>query len=216
MMRTVANEENLRHVRPVYDSNVTQLDAGNHDVDFSDEQLMASYGRGDVAAFETLYHRNKGALYRYFLRQTSQFAIAEEMSHEVWLRIIKSRERYLPEARFTTYLYQIAHNCLVDFYRKQANQPMMTGGEQHLDTMPAGDECDPEVQMDNRQARDALLKLLAQLPAEQREVFVLKEEAQLSIEDIANVVAENPETVKSRLRYATRKLKDGLQQWLDR
>jgi RNA polymerase sigma-70 factor (ECF subfamily) len=216
MMQTVANEENLRHVKSVHDSNVTQLNAGDPFVDISDEQLMTSYGRGDVAAFETLYQRNKGALYRYFLRQTSQSAIAEEMSHEVWLRIIKSRERYLPEARFTTYLYQIAHNCLVDFYRKQANQPMMNGGEQHPDTVPAGDDCDPEVQMDNQQARNALLRLLAQLPAEQREVFVLKEEAQLSIEDIANVVDENPETIKSRLRYATRKLKDGLQQWLNR
>ncbi|MGD8566973.1 MAG: sigma-70 family RNA polymerase sigma factor [Gammaproteobacteria bacterium] len=215
-MQTVANQDNLRHVKPVHDSNVTQLNAGNDPVDFSDEQLMISYGRGDVAAFETLYHRNKGALYRYFLRQTSQSAIAEEMSHDVWLRIIKSRERYLPEARFTTYLYQIAHNCLVDFYRKQANQPVMNGSEQHLDTVPAGDDCDPEIQTDNRQARTALLQLLAQLPAEQREVFILKEEAQLSIEDIANVINENPETVKSRLRYATRKLKGGLQEWLNR
>ena len=215
-MQTVANQGKLRHVRRVQNSPATHRDASDRSAGLSDEQLMTSYGRGDVAAFDMLYHRNKGALYRYFLRQTSRVEFAEEMSHEVWLRIIKSRNRYLPKAKFTTYLYQIAHNCLVDFYRKQAGQPTTDGDEQTLESAPAGEDCDPEVQVTNHQTRDALAALIAQLPTEQREVFILKEEAQLSIGEIANVIEENPETVKSRLRYATRKLKDGLQEWLNR
>lgn len=215
-MQTVANQGELRHVRRVQNSRATHGDASDRSAGISDEQLMTSYGRGDVAAFDLLYHRNKGSLYRYFLRQTSRAELAEEMSHEVWLRIIKSRTRYLPKAKFTTYLYQIAHNCLVDFYRKQAGQPAMDHDEQTLEAALAREDCDPEVQATNHQTRDALAALIGQLPMEQREAFILKEEAQLSIEEIANVIAENPETVKSRLRYATRKLKDGLQEWLNR
>lgn len=212
-MTIVANPGELRHVRPVQNIRVTHRDAGNDSA--GDEQLMVEYGRGDVAAFEMLYHRYKGALYRYFLRQASRADVAEEMSHEVWLRIIQSRSRYQPTAKFTTYLFQIAHNCLVDFYRKQAAQPAMDGDD-HLAAVPDREDRDPQVQAMNRQAWDALLVMIGRLPPEQREVFILKQEAQLSIEDIAYILGENAETVKSRLRYASKKLSAGVRDLLNR
>jgi RNA polymerase sigma-70 factor (ECF subfamily) len=214
-METVAKAGKLRHVKRVQSSPDAQPD-NEAIAGLTNEQLMLRYSRGDAQAFETLYQRNKNALYRYFLRQTSRIALAEEMSHEVWLRVIKARQRYTTTARFTTYLFQIAHNCLVDLYRKQGRQPEMNGDEPELAGVPAGEDCDPATQVTQQQARTAFLKLLGQLPGEQREVFILKEEAQLSIDEIASIIDENPETVKSRLRYATRKLKDGLQEWLNR
>ena len=181
----------------------------------SDEELMVNYSLGDTEAFDELYHRNKGTLYRYFLRQTRQTALAEEFTHEVWLRVINARNQYLPKARFTTYLYQIAHNCLIDHYRKLSTKQEVDCDEQVIDSMPANNG-DPETVAGHDQVQRALLQLIQELPAEQREVFILKEEANLSIEEIANIVTENPETVKSRMRYAMQKLKAGMQEYLNR
>ncbi len=184
--------------------------------DVSDEELMVNYSLGDTAAFDELYHRNKSALYRYFLRQTRQISIAEEFAHEVWLRVIKSRLAYLPQAKFTTYLFQIAHNCLVDYFRKLSTAREIDCDDEVIDSAPANNNSDPEAIANNLQIQRALLQLIQALPAEQREVFILKEEANLSIEEIADVLAENPETVKSRMRYAVQKLKAGMQEYLTR
>src|SRR5262245_6472602 len=85
----------------------------------ADEELMLAYGGGDAAAFETLYKRHRGKLYRFVLRAIKQRSTAEELFQEVWIRVIEARTRYAPQARFTTWLYTIAHNLLVDHWRKK-------------------------------------------------------------------------------------------------
>lgn len=204
-MQTVVNPGKMRHVMGVPNVDYQGL---------SNEELMMSYSRGDALAFDELYLRNKTPLYRYFLRHTSQVSVAEELTHEVWLRVINARQRYLPNAKFTTYLFQIAHNCTVDHYRKFSRMQQVDCGDQLIGDMPANEAANPETQLDRTQAKFLLAALIKQLPVEQREVFILKEEASLSIEDIAVVVDENPETIKSRLRYATKKLKAGLKEIL--
>ena len=88
-----------------------------------DEELMLAYGRGDAGAFETLYKRHRGRLYRFVLRALSNSAghrsTAEELFQEAWIRVIEARGRYAPQARFTTWLYTIAHNLIVDHWRKK-------------------------------------------------------------------------------------------------
>src|SRR5258708_19461901 len=81
-----------------------------------DEELMLAYRGGDAAAFDTLYGRNKGRLYRFVLRSVKDRATGEELFQDVWIRVIEARERYTPQARFTTWLYTIAHNRLVDHW----------------------------------------------------------------------------------------------------
>src|ERR1043166_287973 len=85
-----------------------------------DEQLMLAYGDGDAGAFDTLYARHRGALFRYVLRGVKARAVAEELYQEIWILVIEARKRYAPSARFTTWLYTIAHNRLVDHWRKRA------------------------------------------------------------------------------------------------
>jgi len=176
----------------------------------SDEDLMVNYSLGDADAFETLYHRNKGPLYRYFLRQLGQAALAEEFSHEVWLRIIKSRQSYLPKAKFTTYLFQIARNHLIDYFRKNSEVHEINYDDSVDEVHESIGAAVVESAIDRDKQRNLMSSLVRQLPSEQREVFLLKQEGNLSIEEIAQVIAENSETVKSRLRYALKKLKEGL------
>src|SRR6188508_1672712 len=85
----------------------------------TDEQLMLAYAGGDAAAFEALYSRHKGPLFRFVLRSVKAPAQAEELFQEVWMRAIEARARYRPEAKFSTWLYTIAHNRLVDHWRSK-------------------------------------------------------------------------------------------------
>ena len=94
----------------------------------SDQDLMLRYRDGDAQAFEELYGRHKGPLYRYLLRQTGHAANAEEIFQEVWIKVIRSSERYQPLAKFTTWLYQIARNCFIDHVRRQGRNALEARG----------------------------------------------------------------------------------------
>jgi RNA polymerase sigma-70 factor, ECF subfamily len=180
--------------------------------DKSDEELMLSYQTGDAASFETLYQRHKGGLYRYILRQCKNESIAEELYQDVWMNLIKARERYEVKAKFTTWLYQMAHNRLIDHYRRQKTAVGGNPGDAELDVdeTPARTQDQPEQKADLMAKTDRLLGLIDALPAEQKQAFLLREEAGMSINEIAEASGVNPETAKSRLRYAVNKLREGL------
>ena len=103
----------------------------------SDEALMLHYRDGDVRAFEALYERHKGPLFRYFLRQSVQHAVAEELFQEVWTNLIKSRHRYQVRAKFTTLLYRIAQNRLIDYRRSPSANPLHDGNPGNPSVEPA-------------------------------------------------------------------------------
>ena len=84
----------------------------------ADESLMERYRDGDAGAFDVLYHRHKGGLYRYLLRLVKNQSLADELFQEVWSNLIRSRERYQPSAKFSTFLYQIAHHRVIDHIRQ--------------------------------------------------------------------------------------------------
>ena len=83
----------------------------------SDEDLMLRYGKGDVRAFELLYRRHRLPLYRFLLRQAGDAAAAEDLFQDIWMRVVNSRARYEVRAKFTAWVYAIAHNRLMDFFR---------------------------------------------------------------------------------------------------
>jgi len=170
-----------------------------------DEELMLAYQAGDAGAFETLYARHRVRLYRFVLRAVKSRQIAEELFQDIWLRGIEARRRYAPTARFTTWLYTIAHNRLVDHWRKRG----LTLVEVEVDDLVA-DANDPADHALSRETLSRFAGALAALPALQREAFLLHEESGLSVPEIAAATATNPETAKSRLRYAMAKLKDAL------
>jgi RNA polymerase sigma-70 factor (ECF subfamily) len=167
-----------------------------------DEQLMGAYRDGDVRAFETLYRRHRGALYRFVLRGVRSRATAEELYQEIWIRVIEARTRYKPQARFTTWLYTIAHNQMVDHWRKKelAAVPL----EENLS---ANATPNPERQAQGREALARLARAIDELPHAQREAFLLHEEGGLTIGEIAAATGAGEEAAKSRLRYAIAKLK---------
>jgi RNA polymerase sigma-70 factor, ECF subfamily len=169
-----------------------------------DGALMLLYRDGDVAAFETLYRRHNDALYRYLLRLSRSPDAAEDIFQEVWSKIIRARQTYRPTAQFKTFLYRVARNCFIDYIRRN---------RRHAQTVDLAPEHQPDpgelpdALTERSLARRRLAAALLELPDEQRDVFLLREEGGFSLEQIASITDSNRETVKSRLRYAVNKLR---------
>ena len=172
-----------------------------------DSTLMLRYADGDVAAFEVLYRRHNDALYRYLFRLCRHRDSAEDVFQEVWGKIIQSRARYRPTAKFTTFLYRVAHNCFIDHIRRNKRHANSVDIEPDSHRDP-GEQ--PEMLVEKGLARQRLDTALRDLPDEQRDVFLLREEADLSLDQIAAITGTNRETAKSRLRYAVKKLRTAI------
>jgi RNA polymerase sigma factor (sigma-70 family) len=180
-----------------------------------DEALMLAYRDGSAGAFDELYRRHRAPLYRYLLRQCRDAAVAEELFQDVWMNVIRARSTYVVTARFTTWLYRLAHNRLIDHYRRRVPAALVSfDDEDEAPEVAAPREADPQVAHAAREQAKRLLALVEALPAAQREAFVLQQEAGMSIEEIAEATAVAHETAKSRLRYAMAKLREGMSEWL--
>lgn len=185
--------------------------------DSPDEDLMLGYCAGDAAAFDLLYQRHKGGLYRYMLRQCRNGAVAEELFQDVWMNVTRARGAYTPSAKFTTYLYRLAHNRLIDQYRKHGGRTTLSYDDEagpQLDEPTAPRGAQPDTAYAVKREAGALLELIEALPEVQREAFLLQQEAGMSVEEIATATGVTRETAKSRLRYALAKLRQGMGEWL--
>lgn len=166
---------------------------------------MLSYGAGNAEAFDTLYQRHKTPLYRFILRQCDKDNV-DELFQDIWLKVINARNEYQVKAKFKTWLYHLARNRIIDLYRRNNIRPI----DNHEDALTAIEDrttAQPEKNLHNQNQHEALLEAIAKLPRDQKEAFLLREEAGLSVEQIAETCGINFETAKSRLRYATNKLR---------
>jgi len=177
----------------------------------SDEALIASYAAGDVAAFEQLYLRHELPLWRYLVRQCRDRAAAEELMQEVWFAVTREAPRFRRDGRFLPWLYTIARHRVID--RHRAERPTQSLDAASDEAEPLGAQIEdvhspsPLAASEQMEQGRAILAALSHLPSEQREVFVLQAEADLSLDDIARITGTTFETAKSRLRYARDKLK---------
>lgn len=185
----------------------------------TDEALMRAYGAGDARAFETLYARHKGATYRYFLRHAgSDSSVADELHQDLWLRVIGARERYEAQARFSTWLYTLARHRLVDHWRSRhgillaslEDDEILSQAEESS-AASRGTDDDPLHASIDAETRRHLIAALDEVPPLQRDAFLLHIEGGLSLDEIASLTATSGETVKSRLRYAYRRLRERLE-----
>jgi len=182
----------------------------------ADEVLMSRFAGGDVLAFETLYRRHELKVWRYFYRSVSNQATADDLLQEVWLAVSQAARRYRPSARFTTWLFTLAHNRLVDAHRRA--RPMQSldvardDGVAWADKLPDVASADPANQTESSQNMHILLSAVSALPPEQRTAFLLQAEGEFSVEEIAHATAVSFETAKSRLRYARARLQQVLQE----
>ena len=184
--------------------------------ELTDERLMLSYVDGNAAAFEALYRKYRGPVFRYLLHQCGNAGQAEELAQEVWLSVIKARSGYEPLAMFSTWLFRIARNRFIDHYRKNSRSaqdcPSSIDGDDEPweEAVPAPAHETPHALLDRATVASRISQALEALPSVQREVFLLAEEGGMTLEEIAATTATPRETCKSRLRYALSKLRQSL------
>jgi RNA polymerase sigma factor (sigma-70 family) len=180
----------------------------------TDENLMVRFGRGEAAAFEFLYRRHESRVFRFLQRNVRNEAAANDLMQEVWFAVVRGAANYQPTAKFTTWLFTIAHNRTVDMIRANhrlqsldARDDADPEASSQLERLADSAKLEPPAQVQSQDEAAALLNAVAQLPAEQRSAFLLQAEGELSVEEIAVATGSNFETVKSRLRYARAKLR---------
>ena len=177
----------------------------------ADAQLMLRYAAGDARAFDALYAAHKGGLWRFIRRSVKDAAATDDVFQECWSRVIAHRENYRAEARFATWLYRIAHNCCMDHWRKTGRRDAREEADDEAVAAAADDATiEPLAVTLTAEAAARLATALERLPQEQRAVFLLYVEGGLSIAEIGETTGVNPETAKSRLRYAAQRLKAAL------
>jgi RNA polymerase sigma-70 factor, ECF subfamily len=175
----------------------------------SDEELMRRFRDGGGGAFPILVKRHRARVFAFVLRLTKDSARAEDVLQETWLRVVRGAADYAPTAKFTTWVYTIARNLCVDGARREQHRAAEPLAEEPVDAGTPWN--DPERGAASAELRPMLEAAVAALPAEQREVFLLREVAGMPFAEIARVTGAPEPTVKSRMRYALEALRQHLQ-----
>ena len=185
-----------------------------------DEALMLRYQGGDRGAFAFLVKRHKTNVYNFILRQVRIGSVAEDLTQDVFVRVVQSAAEFRHSARFSTWVYTIARNLCIDQLRRlqhrrhpSLDQPLGNDGEGPTlgDSMPAQHpSASAERAAVASEVQASILRAVEALPDDQREVFLLREVADLPFRDIAEITGVPENTVKSRMRYALDRLKQAL------
>lgn len=193
----------------------------------TDEVLMMRFQGGDRAAFAGLVRRHKTNVYNFILRQVRAPQIAEDLVQDVFVKIVQNAADFKHEARFSTWAYTIARNVCIDHLRKAAlrrhpslDQATSTGNGEDGPTLAERTADGHHSASVERVAIGAELghriaRAVERLPAEQKEVFLLRELGNVPFKDIAEITGVPENTVKSRMRYALERLQEALAEYED-
>ncbi|UQA58264.1 RNA polymerase sigma factor [Polyangium aurulentum] len=193
----------------------------------TDEVLMMRFQGGDRAAFAGLVRRHKTNVYNFILRQVRLPQVAEDLVQDVFVKIVQNAADFKHEARFSTWAYAIARNVCIDHLRKAAlrRHPSLDqaqGGEKGEEGPTLGErtaDARPEASVERvaigAELGQRITLAVERLPAEQREVFLLREIGHVPFKDIAEITGVPENTVKSRMRYALERLQEALSEYED-
>lgn len=190
--------------------------------DTPDETLMVRFQRGDRTAFKTLVARHQKPLFNFALRQLRSPTAAEDVVQDAFVRVVQSASDFKHEARFSTWLYTIARNLCIDHLRKTAlrrhpsldeARPGSDGEGPSLGEQMPDSRASVERGATSTELRSRIAGAVEELPEEQREVFLMREVANLPFKEIAEITGVPENTVKSRMRYALERLQAALSEY---
>jgi RNA polymerase sigma-70 factor (ECF subfamily) len=184
--------------------------------EISDEELLLAYRKGDRMAFRTLFQRYRGPAFNFLLRRVRNRERAEELYQDVWAKVIERCDEFRGDSKFSTWLYTIARNRVIDHSRR-----MKFRSHRSLDA-PRRDSGSPLVEQvsnpgpsteelaEGKTLKERIAQAVEELPQDQQEVFLLRQLQGLKFNEIAEVVDVPVNTVKSRMRYALERLQHQL------
>ena len=174
-----------------------------------DEILVAQFQAGRPDAFDELMKRYKGQIYAYLLRSVKNYEDAEELTIETFFKAYRALDTWKPQARFSTWLYKIAHNLSIDFHRAKSRRPTYSLDDEEfvLDEPTAVDLwSNPEWEIEEKDRHRVIVEAIDQLSPKQKEVFMLNRYQGLQIKEITEVLGMAEGTVKIHLHRAVKKL----------
>lgn len=172
----------------------------------NDRELVESYKNGNVASFELLVERHQNKVYSYILMLVKDKQLADDIFQDTFLKIIRTIKAgaYKEEGKFIQFAMRIAHNLIIDHFRKSKRLPMAESVNKDFDLMETAKITDPSVEdaIITEQIYDDLRKMIEFLPDEQKEVLNMRMYADMSFKDIADATNVSINTALGRMRYA--------------
>jgi RNA polymerase sigma-70 factor (ECF subfamily) len=172
----------------------------------SDKQLVDSYRNGNVASFELLVERHQNKVFSYILSLVRDRQLADDIFQDTFLKIIRTIKAgaYKEEGKFIQFAMRIAHNLIIDHFRKSKRLPMADAVNKEYDLIDNAKITDLSVEdkMVTEQVYDDIRKMIDFLPEEQREVLNMRMYADMSFKEIADATNVSINTALGRMRYA--------------
>ena len=172
----------------------------------SDKQLVDSYRNGNVASFELLVERHQNKVFSYILSLVRDRQLADDIFQDTFLKIIRTIKAgaYKEEGKFIQFAMRIAHNLIIDHFRKSKRLPMVDAVNKEYDLIDNAKITDLSVEdkMVTEQVYDDIRKMIDFLPEEQREVLNMRMYADMSFKEIADATNVSINTALGRMRYA--------------
>lgn len=174
-----------------------------------EEVLVKRCRNGETEAFGPLVQIYRRRLYSYLLRMCNDKDLADDLFQEVLIKVWKGIKVYNEENKFSSWLFTIAHNVLLDNYRKNKKEKYFVEYEK-AEPLESPDNVHEIIE--NKESANCILKEVAKIPASQREVFLLRENLGLTFKEIAELRKEPINTVLSHMHYAVKKIKKALEE----
>lgn len=172
----------------------------------SDKQLVDSYRNGNVASFELLVERHQNKVFSYILSLVRDRQLADDIFQDTFLKIIRTIKAgaYKEEGKFIQFAMRIAHNLIIDHFRKSKRLPMADAVNKEYDLIDNAKISDLSIEdkMVTEQVYDDIRKMIDFLPEEQREVLNMRMYADMSFKEIADATNVSINTALGRMRYA--------------
>lgn len=174
--------------------------------DMLDKELVMRYREGDVASFQVLVDRYQNKIYSYVLMLVKDKQLADDIFQDTFLKIIRTIKAgaYKEEGKFIQFAMRISHNLIIDHFRKAKRLPMVDPTKEDYDMLDNARFMDPSIeeQIVTEQTYDDVRKMIEFLPAEQREVLVMRMYDDMSFKEIAEATNVSINTALGRMRYA--------------
>jgi RNA polymerase sigma-70 factor (ECF subfamily) len=172
----------------------------------TDEELVVLYSIGENQAFDTLLNRYQNRLYSYIFFIVKSTELAEDIFQETFVKAIMTikQGRYTENGKFPAWLTRIAHNLIIDNYRQERNENVISNDDSEIDLLNNMKLSEGTIEMEiiNEQIHDDVRHLVKQLPDNQREVIYMRFYQDLSFKEIADITGVSINTALGRMRYA--------------
>ena len=172
----------------------------------NDKELVESYKNGNVASFELLVERHQNKVFSYILMLVKDRQLADDIFQDTFLKIIRTIKAgaYKEEGKFIQFAMRIAHNLVIDHFRKSNRLPIVDSVNKDYDIVDHARHIEPSIEdsMITEQVYSDLRKMIELLPDEQKEVLNMRMYADMSFKEIADATNVSINTALGRMRYA--------------